>query len=126
MWQSIKAHMRAGDWLVLLAAGLLALWLAQTVWTAAAPQRAVIRVAGKIIADTPLDQHRVFSISGPLGITRIEIAPARARVVSDPSPRQICVRQGWLTRAGDSALCLPNQTSVELQGSRPLYDSLNY
>ena len=63
---------------------------------------------------------------GPLGITVVEIAAQRARIRSDPSPRQLCVRQGWLTVAGDAAICLPNQVSIELLGNERRYDALTY
>jgi hypothetical protein len=36
------------------------------------------------------------------------------------------VRQGWLTLAGDAAICLPNEVSVELIGERRPYDGLAY
>jgi hypothetical protein len=36
------------------------------------------------------------------------------------------VRQGWLTQAGEVAICLPNQVSLELIGSTKRYDSLSY
>jgi hypothetical protein len=36
------------------------------------------------------------------------------------------VRRGWLTQAGDVALCLPNQVSVEIRGRAAAYDSLGY
>jgi len=38
----------------------------------------------------------------------------------------VAVRQGWLEQAGEVAVCLPNEVSVELAGSRKKYDSLNY
>jgi len=44
-------------------------------------------------------------------------------VAADPSPRQICVRQGWL-RAGEAVVCLPNRVSVEW--GQLGYDSLGY
>lgn len=118
--------LRPGDWLTITAALSLTAWLALTAWTAGTPERAIIRLSGKIVAETALDHAQTYAIQGPLGITRVEIAQARARIVSDPSPRQICVKQGWLTHAGDSALCLPNQTSIELVGKHRLYDSLSY
>ncbi|MEQ1673721.1 MAG: NusG domain II-containing protein, partial [Candidatus Nitrotoga sp.] len=37
-----------------------------------------------------------------------------------------CVQQGWLKQAGEIALCLPNQVSVELSNGKSSYDSLNY
>ena len=48
---------------------------------------------------TQLDFH------GPLGISIITIEKRKARISSDPSPRQYCVRQGWLQRAGEIAIC---------------------
>jgi heptaprenyl diphosphate synthase len=45
-----------------------------------------------------LRSKRQFEVSGPLGTTLIAVEPGRARVVSDPGPRQYCVRQGWLMR----------------------------
>jgi len=34
------------------------------------------------------------------------------------------VRQGWLSRPGEVAVCAPNQVSVEIRGGA--YDSLSY
>ena len=50
----------------------------------------------------------------------------QARIAADPSPRQYCVRQGWLKQAGEISICLPNQVSVELNAGSKRYDSLNY
>jgi len=36
------------------------------------------------------------------------------------------VHQGWLSHAGQVAICLPNQISLELLAERKLYDSLSY
>jgi adenosylhomocysteinase len=36
--------------------------------------------------------------------------------LADPGPRQYCVRQGWLARPGEIAICAPNQVSVEIRG----------
>ena len=74
----------------------------------------------------PLSRDQQIEVPGPLGVSIISIQNRKARIASDPSPRQYCVRQGWLQQAGEIALCLPNQVSVELTGSRKKYDSLNY
>jgi hypothetical protein len=47
-------------------------------------------------------------------------------VAADPSPRQLCVKKGWLTLSGQAALCLPNQVSLEIRGRTPTYDTLGY
>jgi hypothetical protein len=73
-----------------------------------------------------LTHDRRLEVHGPLGTTTVVIEKQRVRVAADPGPRQYCVRQGWLSRAGEIAICAPNQVSVEIQGSRRAYDSLAY
>jgi hypothetical protein len=117
---------KTGDWLVLLLGALLTVWLAATVWHGGAADKAIIRSGGKIFREVPLSQDAIIQVPGPLGISEIAIHNAQARIASDPSPRQYCVRQGWLKQAGEISICLPNQVSVELAGSSKRYDSLNY
>lgn len=118
--------LRPGDWLVLAGALALCVLSALTLWRGGAPDKAVVRAGGKVFAETGLARAQVVEVPGPLGVTRIEIEPGRARVASDPGPRQYCVRQGWLTRSGAVAICAPNQVSLSLAGGAADYDSLNY
>lgn len=112
---------RPGDWLILMAGlglvGFLA-WDRQT-----GGDRVVIKQDARIFLETSLRLDRQVVVPGPLGTTVVEIHAGRVRVRSDPSPRQLCVRQGWLA-PGQTAVCLPNRVSVERGESR--YDSLNY
>ena len=112
---------RPGDWLVL--AGGLALVAGLALHAPAAADRVTIKQGGRTFLESGLRIDRLIAVSGPLGITRVEIRDGRVRVQADPSPRQLCVRQGWL-RPGEAAICLPNRVSVEL--GRAAYDSLNY
>lgn len=118
--------MRAGDAGVLLAGTGLVITLALHAWSGDRGETVVIRAAGKVVETTTLAQRRVVAVNGPLGPTRIEIEPGRARVARDPSPRQLCVKQGWLTQSGQAALCLPNQVSLEIKGRTVAYDTLGY
>ena len=118
--------LRPGDWAVALA-GLVAcvaagFWL----WRGSAPDGVVVRASGKVFTEADLSRPRLIKVPGPIGVTVIEIEPGRARVASDPGPRQYCVRQGWLTRAGAVAICAPNEVSLTLTGRGVNYDSLNY
>lgn len=120
------AAIKPGDWLVLLLGSVFTAWLTAAVWHGGAADKAIIRSGGKIFREVPLSQNAVIRVPGPLGISEIAIQNAQARIASDPSPRQYCVRQGWLKQAGEIAICLPNQVSVELSGGNKRYDSLNY
>jgi hypothetical protein len=122
----IYKHIMIGDWLVLLAGAIFTLWLANLVWQSAAADKAIIRSGGKIFRELPLSRDLELEVPGPLGISKISIHNHQARITSDPSPRQYCVRQGWLKQAGEVAICLPNQVSLELSGNNKRYDSLSY
>ncbi|MDD3352920.1 NusG domain II-containing protein [Zoogloea sp.] len=119
-------HLRPGDLLVLFLALGASVGSALFLWQGGRPDKAVVKAGGRIFAEVDLKTPRTFEVPGPLGITRIEIQPGRARVASDPGPRQYCVRQGWLSTSGAVAICAPNQVSLALSGSRADYDSLNY
>jgi hypothetical protein len=121
-----RGLLRPGDWGVVLA-GLAAcvvagLWF----WRGNAPDGVIVRASGKVFEKADLSRPRRIEAPGPLGVTVIEIEPGRARVASDPGPRQYCVRQGWLTHAGAVAICAPNEVSLTLTGRGVDYDSLSY
>jgi len=119
-------HIKPGDWLTLLLGGVCVALITLKLWSGDLADSAIIRSGGKIFSVVPLSRDQQIEVPGPLGISIIAIEKRRARIASDPSPRQYCVRQGWLQQAGEIAICLPNQVSVELTGSKKKYDSLNY
>lgn len=119
-------HIKPGDWLTALLGMALVASLSLALWGHAAGTTLIIRSGGKVVAQADLARNREFSIEGPLGTTVVSVENRRVRVARDPSPRQYCVKQGWLSHAGEAALCLPNQVSVELAGSAKAYDSLSY
>lgn len=118
--------LRPGDWLVVGAAVVSTLAAGLTLWGPDRPTTAVVRAGGQTVARLSLDVPASFEVKGPLGVTHIEVQPGRARVASDPGPRQYCVKQGWLSRSGAAAICAPNEVSLQLEGRRAAYDSMSY
>lgn len=122
----VLRHIKSGDWLTLVLGSICVVLVTLTLWSGELADKAVIRSGGKVYREVSLARDQKIDVPGPLGVSVIAIENRRARIASDPSPRQYCVRQGWLQQAGEIALCLPNQVSVELVGSHKRYDSLNY
>ncbi|MDR0672362.1 MAG: NusG domain II-containing protein [Zoogloeaceae bacterium] len=123
MWLSF---LRPGDlFLIFLALFGTALSF-PILWLGGAGDRLVIRQEGAIFLEVDLQTPREISVPGPLGETRVVVEKGRARVAADPGPRQYCVRQGWLSRAGEVAICAPNRVSLVITGKDAPYDSLNY
>lgn len=52
-----------------------------------------------------------------IGSAQIEITREGARFVSADCPDKLCVKAGLLSRAGESAVCLPNRVSVRITGA---------
>lgn len=120
---------RPGDWLV-IAAGLLATAATATAqWGRSPPAMAQVRLDGRIVAELPLTGTHRIALDGALaarGQTVIEVEPGRARIAADPGPRQYCVHQGWLTRAGSVAVCAPSHISLQLVGPDGAHDTVAF
>ncbi|MBC7787376.1 MAG: NusG domain II-containing protein [Methylophilaceae bacterium] len=115
-----------GDWLVIIAGTVLVIFLFANLWSFAPATKLLIRQGDKILGTYNLNQIRTFKIHGPLGDSIISIQNGKVRFVSSPCNNQYCVHQGWLKHAGEVVICLPNQLSLELLGSKKNYDTLNY
>ena len=120
------ALFRPGDWLLAAAMLIGCAFSFPLAWQGGLAEKAVIRRGGEVFAELDLARNRRLEVPGPLGTTVVAIDKGRARVVSDPGPHQYCVRQGWLARAGEIAICAPNQVSLQIEGGKKPYDSLNY
>lgn len=117
---------RPGDWLTLLLSISAVGAAFPLLWQGGLGDKAIVRQEGRIVAELNLGAPHSLEVAGPLGTTLIAVEPGRARVVSDPGPRQYCVRQGWLSRPGEIAICAPNRVSLAISGRNRAYDSLNY
>lgn len=124
--RSLTQELLPGDWLVILG-GLLSIFLLfQTLWSSEHAAKVQIRLGDKIYGTYSLNQQREVHMHGKLGDAVISIAQGKVRFVKSPCHAQYCVHQGWLMHAGQAAICLPNQISLELLGDAKPYDSLNY
>ena len=120
------ALLRPGDWLVAVLGLAFCAASFPLAWQGGTAHKAVIKRGGEVFAELDLSRNCQIEIPGPLGITTVAVEKRRVRVISDPGPHQYCVRQGWLERAGEIAICAPNQVSVQVMGGKEAYDSLSY
>ncbi len=119
-------HLLIGDWLIVMSSIVLIVYLFQTLWSNEHAAKVQIRLGNKIYATYSLNQQREILVHGSIGDATITISQGKVRFAKSPCHNQYCVHQGWLARAGQVAICLPNQISLELIGEVKPYDSLNY
>ena len=115
-----------GDWLVIFVSVLAIFMMFQQFWQFEKASKLKIRDGNQIYGTFDLNQSRELTIHGNLGDSLISIAQGKVRFKQSPCNNQYCVHQGWLSRAGQVAICIPNQISLQLMGAKSSYDSLNY
>lgn len=113
-----------------------ALCLAAILWAAfnVLPVRegaltAVVRVDGKEIARLDLSRSEITqkTVQVPRGQATIEFGQGKARVLPLPNhvcPDGICWKTGWVSRPGQSIVCVPNHMVITVEGNRNDVDSI--
>jgi len=122
----LTRYLRLGDYLLILMSIIGIVWLFNTLWSNEQAAKLQIRQGETIIGTYGLNQTLEIEVKGPIGTNTISISNGRARFSKSPCHNQYCIHQGWLNRAGQAAICLPNQISLELIGGTKPYDSLTY
>ena len=105
--------------ILLIAALLLA---ALAVWgllrlTRSRGAEAVVTVDGETVATLPLTEDTVVNIGAGEGFSNVvEVSGGRVRVSDADCLDRLCVRMGWISRDGESVVCLPHKLVVTVRG----------
>ena len=121
-----KQALLLGDCLVILFSMVVIIFMFQQFWRFEQASKLKIRQGDKVIGTYDLNQTRELHVNGAMGESIISISAGKVRFKQSPCTGQYCVHQGWLQHAGQVAICIPNQVSLQLIGAKNSYDSLNY
>ncbi len=114
---------------ILLVAALLLVALAA--WgllrlTRARGAEAVVTVDGATVAALPLSEDAVLTVGEGQGFSNvIEVSGGRVRVRDADCPDRLCVRTGWVSRDGESVVCLPHKLVVTVRGGEAGPDAVS-
>jgi hypothetical protein len=87
----------------------------------------VVSADGERVAEVPLDGEGIeLVVQGYQGESFIEIREGRVRMVDSACPDKLCVRTGWISRPGQSIICLPNRVVIEIKGGRGDIDVISH
>lgn len=98
---------------LLVFAGILALFLTLTQKNGT---KVIVRVDGVRSAAFSLHENRRYQIRGIGGTNALVVENSEAWLENADCPDCLCVKQGKISRAGESIICLPHQVVVELSG----------
>lgn len=75
--------------------------------------KAELVVDGKIIKEISLDKDMTFELEKNHNIV-FEIKDKKIRFLRSDCPDKICVNTGFISKGGQSAVCLPNKVSLRI------------
>jgi hypothetical protein len=87
---------------------------------------ALIYQTGRLVTTQPLDRDTTIILSDNAARVRVEVSVGRVRVAESNCPNRLCVRTGWVSRAGRTIVCVPNRVLVLLQGETGGIDAESY
>ncbi len=89
----------------------------------------VIRSDGKVIKQINLNTSKdtEFVVKSREGHLTVEIKNGKVRVINSTCKDKLCIKEGWISRSGESIVCLPNRISISITGQndQPV-DSITY
>ena len=70
-------------------------------------------------------EYELSTLTGPVTLVvdeapyplTIQAEPGRIRIAESACPSQDCVHTGWISRAGQQIICLPDKLVISLSGS---------
>ena len=67
----------------------------------------------------PLQEKRQdYFIDTNLGGVNVQVEKMKVRVTSSNSPLKICVKQGWISNAGDAIIGIPDRLLIKIVGEK--------
>ena len=123
--QSIKI-IKVGDWFIIILFCALIIISTKLLWNLPQGEYLEIYKNNEILAIYSLNQKITKVINGEKGETKITIDNGKVRFSSAPCAKKYCIHQGWINKANQIIICIPNKISISILGAKTNYDSINY
>lgn len=78
--------------------------------------KVIIEVNGELYGKYNLYEDREIEVENGKNINHVVIKDGRVNVESSSCRNQVCVDTGWIDKAGESIICLPNRVVVSIEG----------
>jgi hypothetical protein len=81
---------------------------------------AVITLEGKVYKTIPLSEHHgtdTFTIRTDKGYNTVVVKDQSIGITDADCPDHICVNEGFISKPGDTSVCLPHRVMIEIRAS---------
>ena len=117
---------KTGDWFIIILFCALIIISTKFLWNLPQGEYLQIYKNNEILATYSLNQKVTKIINGEKGETKIIIDNGKVRFTSAPCTKKYCIHQGWINKANQIIICIPNKISISILGAKRNYDSINY
>ncbi|MEO0293854.1 MAG: NusG domain II-containing protein [candidate division WOR-3 bacterium] len=118
MWQESRFHpLKIGDLFVIIFFLLFIFFIPRS-----KGEKVIISVDNRDNFVYPLTQDRELIIKGKIGYAKVIIKDGKARILDAPCPLKICEKKGWISKKGESIICIPNRVVIKITGKE--YDAI--
>ncbi len=86
-------------------------------------QTVIISCKGAVIKKVTLSEKRhgkTFNVMGRIGLVTVETLGKQIRIQEAPCHDRLCIRQGWISRPGQSIVCMPSELLITIEGNSPV------
>jgi len=67
-----------------------------------------------LILELDLNINNTYTVKGNLGDVLIEVKDKKIKVLEETSNYHLCSKQGYISKVGESIICLPNRIIISL------------
>ena len=90
---------------------------------------AVIKQNTKVIKTIDLnkvDTPEEFTIKfNNTNYNKIRVEKGRICIIDADCPNKICIKSGWISKSGETIVCLPHKLQIEIEGTNKDYDNIS-
>ena len=82
------------------------------------PEESNFLTASVVLEGETIAEYELSTLTGPVTLVVDEAPyPLTIRIAESACPSQDCVHTGWISRAGQQIICLPDKLVISLSGS---------
>jgi len=84
---------------------------------------------GQVYLKTPLYDtapKTTYFVKSSEGYLYVEVNKGKVRVIDSTCKDKLCIKQGEISKVGETIICLPNRISISIVGGNSNVDSISY
>jgi hypothetical protein len=121
-------HLKKGDKVIIILVIMLALFAVfqRYIFSKTKSEDVVVKSDGVTVQQRSLEITGTFTIKSKEGQLTFIVQDKKVKVTESTCKDKLCIKQGWISRTGESIVCLPNRITITITGGDESVDTTTY